>query len=127
MTSTDLTNWLKTYGQAWETRNPDAAAALFTEDATYYETPFGSPEKGRVGIRQYWDSATRNQRDIKFSFRVIVVTNGTGIARWWVEFTRESTGVRVKLDGIFLLDLDETGLCRELREWWHRADLPQAQ
>jgi hypothetical protein len=74
MTSTDLTNWLKTYGQAWETRNPDAAAALFTEDAAYYETPFGSP-----------------------------------------------------LDGIFLLDFDETGLCRELREWWHRVELPQEQ
>jgi hypothetical protein len=26
------------------------------------------------------------------------------------------------LDGIFLLEFNDEGLCRDLREWWHRAE-----
>jgi hypothetical protein len=43
---------------------------------------------------------------------------------WRAAFTRIETDKRVELDGIFVLGFDETGLCTELREWWHLRDLP---
>ncbi len=125
MTSDDLSAWLNAYGHAWETKNPVAAAALFAEDATHHELPFADPALGRAGIREYWQSATRNQSDIKFHSDVVAVANAQGIAHWSAEFTRSPSNIRTKLDGIFLLEFDEHGLCRKLREWWHRTELPK--
>jgi hypothetical protein len=42
------------YGQSRENRNPEAAAALFTENGTYQVTPFLEPICTRKAIFQYW-------------------------------------------------------------------------
>jgi ketosteroid isomerase-like protein len=121
-TEKDLEDWLQRYGRAWETRDPDAAAALFSGDASYYETPFGPPLRGRDGVQRYWSEATGNQTAIHFSHQVICAKGRLAIARWQAQFTRISSGAAVRLDGIFLLHFDDQGLCRELREWWHRVE-----
>jgi uncharacterized protein (TIGR02246 family) len=114
--------WLERYGQAWKNRDPEAAAALFSEDARYYEIPFQAPAQGRDGVRQYWTGATRSQADITFSYDIVSVSGSRGIARWRATFRRVPSEVRVRLDGIFLLEFNNEGLCCELREWWHRAE-----
>lgn len=124
MTEERLHDWLERYGHAWETRDPDAAAALFADDAAYHETPFGTPARGKDGIVAYWRAATENQRDVRFSHEAVALTGDTGIARWWAEFTRTSSGARARLDGIFLLEFDADGSCRTLREWWHKTEVP---
>ena len=123
MTVHDLETWLAAYGQAWESRDPQAAAALFSEDASYHETPFAEPAEGQDGVREYWAEATGNHRDVRFSFEIVSFSASRGIARWWAEYTRATSGVRARLDGIFLLDFDDNGLCRTLREWWHKSDV----
>jgi hypothetical protein len=40
--------WLDALGRAWEGREADAAARLFTENATYQETPFDEPMRGGI-------------------------------------------------------------------------------
>lgn len=120
MNESDLGRWLDRYGRAWETRDPQAAAALFSEDARYYETPFVEPAIGRRGVFDYWANATGGQSDVSFSHEIVAVSGQRGVARWRARFTRASTGATVVLDGIFLLEFAEDGLCRELREWWHR-------
>lgn len=112
-------DWLEAYGNAWQNRDPDAVVRLFTEDAPYYETPFGVPAKGCKGIREYWANATGPQRDVRFSSEVLAVTEDSGIAHWSVSFTRLSSDTTVELDGIFLVELNDDGLCTEFREWWH--------
>jgi uncharacterized protein (TIGR02246 family) len=119
---TESRKWLEGYRQAWETRDPEAAAALFSKDARYYETPFVAPAQGRDGVRNYWANATRNQSDITFSYNIVSVSGDRCIARWSATFTRVSSGVTASLDGIFLLKFNNEGLCRELREWWHRSE-----
>ena len=122
MTAPELQSWLERYGRAWEARDADLAAALFTDDVAYYETPFGEPARGKNGVRAYWRAATRTQRDVRFSSLVLSVAGEVGVARWWAEHARESSGARARLDGIFLLEFDADGRCRTLREWWHRTD-----
>lgn len=118
--------WLDAYGRAWEGRDPDAGALLFAEDATYQETPFDEPMRGRAAIRAYWENVPRGQSEIKFSREVLAITRqGEGIARWITSFVRVPSGVRVELDGILLARFDEAGLCVEFREWWHRRETPQ--
>ena len=116
-------SWLDAYGRAWETRDPDAAADLFTEDATYQETPFIEPERGRPAIQQYWLNATQSQDDIEFGYEILSVTEDRGIARWWVSFT-VAAQTKIQLDGIFLVVMADGNRCNDFREWWHQQAKP---
>jgi uncharacterized protein (TIGR02246 family) len=113
-------HWLDRYGAAWEGQDPDAAAAIFAADGTYAWGPFDPPIAGRAAIREAWDHATRGQQqDIRFGYEVLAVTAGRGIARWWAAMTVRATGKPVRMEGIFLVTLDEQGLCEVFREWWN--------
>jgi nuclear transport factor 2 (NTF2) superfamily protein len=113
-----VAEWLAAYGQAWKARDADAAAALFTENATYQENAFEEPFDGRTGIHDYWSRVTADQRDVSFASNVITTFDGSAIAHWSARFTSASSGATINLDGVFLLEFDESGLCSTLREWW---------
>lgn len=126
LTREELAAWLDGYEEAWETRDADKAAALFTADATYQDNPYADPYQGRQGIREYWSAVTEDQEDIDFSYEILSVTGDTGIAHWRSEFTQTSSGSGVVLDGIFVLEFEPEGLCQSLEEWWHLQVNPVA-
>jgi len=109
--------WLEAYRKAWIERNADAAAALFTEDATYTEQPYEHAFVGRKGVRDYWARVTAGQSGIEMQYgRPITVGNRTAV-EWWT--TLSNGGQPVTLAGAFILTFDDSGLCRTLREYWH--------
>lgn len=122
MTIHEVEGWLQRYGNAWMSRNPEGVGELFSADASYYETPFDAPFRGREGIREYWEGVPRGQADITFHARVLAVLGTTAIAKWDAEFTRVPSGQRIELDGMFVLVFNDRGECMELREWWHRRE-----
>lgn len=111
--------WLAAYKTAWEERDPAAAGALFTEDATYRETPFVAPFEGRAAIETYWAGAVASQRAIAFSSELIACTGREAIAHWHVAFTVEPKDQPIQLDGIFRLRFASDALVDRLEEWWH--------
>ena len=113
-------SWLDAYGQAWENRNPEAAAALFNENSIYQVTPFLEPLRGRKAIFEYWSEVARTEKDIRFVYEILVVKDELNIARWSASFFRVPPGLHTKLDGIFLISLDDGGRCKSLQEWWHK-------
>lgn len=120
--------WLARYGRAWETMDPGAAVDLFTEDATYRESPFDEVMRGRDAIRAYWSEVPEFHRDVSFGAEVIAIQDEMAVARWWVSLVRAKTGVHSRFDGVFVLEFDgdgNTARCRSLREWWH-TDPPDA-
>ena len=112
-------SWLQAYGRAWESKDPAAAAELFSDDATYRETPFDEPARGRESIAEYWARVTARQEAIRFCHEVLMVAGDMGIARWWASFRRIRSGTPVELDGVFVIRMDADGRCEEFREWWH--------
>ncbi len=119
LTAAYLTTWLSAYGDAWVSRDPEKAAELFSEDTSYQVNPYEQPHVGRTGVYDYWAEVTATQSNIKFDYQTISVTGKTGIAHWSAEFDIPSAGIRIKLDGIFVLEFDQSGKCERLREWWH--------
>src|SRR5688572_7905947 len=111
--------WLARYKEAWEQHDSALAASLFTANAAYHEMPFDAPKAGRAGIRDYWATVTADQRDVEFKSQVVAVNGATAVARWSASLKAASSGVRVELDGVFVLTFEGSGLCSELREWWH--------
>lgn len=119
LTQAALERWLAGYEAAWEERDAAAAAALFTADAEYHETPYSEPFRGREGIAAYWSGVTADQRDVDFRSRVIAVSGNVGIAQWTATFVNAPSGTPVELDGVFVLEFSSAGgLVRALREWW---------
>ena len=122
MTSADFEDWLRRYGEAWESRDAKAAASLFTEDAEYYWTPFGEPKRGHQGIQVAWTEATSRQRDVRFSFRILASSGGRGIATWHTRLVRVPSDREVEIDGILVAEFGDSGRCRLFREWWHSTE-----
>ena len=113
-------SWLEAYGRAWIKRDPRAAAALFAEDGTYQVTPFAEPMRGRSEIFDYWVHVAETEREVQFGYQILNVTPGEGIARWWASFLIVPEELQRKVDGIFLITLDDDGRCKALRECWHK-------
>jgi ketosteroid isomerase-like protein len=119
-----LTEWLDAYGRAWESRDPQAACDLFTEDAVYHWGPFGRKLRGRVMIREAWAEALETQENVSFGYEVMSATQSGGIVRWWCSCDEPSRGMHSKAEGIFRLSFEETGLCTSFEEWWNSVDEP---
>jgi ketosteroid isomerase-like protein len=119
-----LTEWLDEYGRAWESRDADAAAELFTEDAVYQWGPFGRKLRGQVMIREAWAEAVETQSNVQFGYEVMSATGSGGIVRWWCSSDAPDRSVRERVEGIFRLAFDESGLCTSLEEWWNSAEEP---
>ncbi len=115
--------WLEAYRNAWQTADVTGIGDIFTEDATYHETPYDEPFRGRDGIREYWARVTAVQSDVLLRYGTPVTEGGRTAVEWWV--TMLSSGEPITLAGEFLLEFDEAGLCSRLREYWHFA--PGAQ
>ncbi|MCI0543742.1 MAG: nuclear transport factor 2 family protein [Actinobacteria bacterium] len=118
LTTAELAAWLDRYGAAWEGLDPDTAAALFTTDARYHESPYAEPFQGAQGVREYWARVTADQMDVVFSYEVVGIAGEVGMTTWNSKLTAVSSGARVELDGVFLLEF-EGEECSRLREWWH--------
>ena len=119
LTPREFDAWLRGYKSAWENRDPQAAAALFTDDAEYYWTPFDPPHRGKEGIAAVWKGAVSQQKDINFTYDVLAVNGALGIARWHTKLTAVPDNTPVEFDGIIVATFAPSKHCREFREWWH--------
>jgi ketosteroid isomerase-like protein len=119
-----LSLWFDRFGRAWETRDAEQAAALFSEDASYRESPFDAPLSGRAALRAYWSELPTARPGITFAYELLAATHDGGIAHWRGSYTRATDGVLVELDGILLVTLDEEVGCRAFREWSLRRERP---
>jgi hypothetical protein len=125
LTQEAFASWLDEYGRAWEARDAKAAADLYAGDGTYQVTPFLEPMRGHAAIFEYWTHVAQTQEQVQFGYEILAVTLEQGIARWWASFIIVPQLLRTKLDGIFVISLDEQGKCEHLREWWHKLQSSQ--
>src|SRR5688572_31731532 len=117
---TGYANWLERYRRAWIERDADGASRLFTEDATYREQPFQVAHVGREAIRRYWATVTATQSEIELQYGRSAVDGRRVAVEWWANLLNHNAAVT--LAGEFMLLFTESGLCRELREYWILTD-----
>jgi ketosteroid isomerase-like protein len=113
-----FTKWLEAYKHAWENRDGAAAAALFADDARYHWGAFSPPLEGRAAIEARWNQAVADERDITFTYRIAAVDGQVGVNYWHTVYTHVDTGVRMEYDGVFIITLNDAGLCARFEEWW---------
>lgn len=109
--------WIDAYGAAWEERDPAAAAALFTEDASYRSLIYEEPHVGQGGVAEYWRSVTASQRDVRVQMGEPFVDGERVAVEFWTNMNAD--GAPVTLAGCLLLYFAADGRCRRLREYWN--------
>ncbi len=115
--TSDAKAFLAKYKKAWETRDADLAASLFTRDARYQENPFGEPVIGREAIHDYWAAATAQQEDIRFTATNFLHTGYVLIAEWTCQYRDRTSGRPREMAGMFFADFYGNQV-RAFREYW---------
>jgi len=124
ITTDQLSEWLRRYFHAWVTNDPAEVAALFSEDAVYYYSPFKEPSRGRTDIVEKWVSDPEGQSDITTQFETLAVEGNLGIAHWNVKFRSHAGKTRRnEADGILLLHFNSELECTEHREWFSHREI----
>lgn len=109
--------WVEEYRLAWENRDAEAAARLFTPDATYRSNIFEAPHEGREGVDAYWRSVTSSQSEVRVQMGAPFVDGSRVAVEFWTNMKVD--GDDVTLPGCLLLDFDDERACSRLREYWH--------
>lgn len=112
-----LDDWIEGYRRAWEGRDPEAAAALFSPGATYRDNIFEDPHRGREGVASYWANVTESQSDVSVRMGRPFVDGRRVAVEFWTNM--KVGGDDVTLPGCLLLDFDDDWKCTRLREYWH--------
>lgn len=98
----NVKNWLESFGRVWRERDAKGAAAIFTEDASYRNTPFlDEPFVGHEAIEGFWKAAVADVADVDFRYGVPVIEGDRVGVEWWT--TLKSGGDDYTLAGNFLL------------------------
>lgn len=108
--------WAESYRQAWEDADSEAAASLFTEDATYRNDIYQEPNRGRTGVAAYWSSVTSGQSEVTVRMGHPYVDGSRAVVEFWTQMTVE--GSPLTLGGALLLRFDESGKCQSLHEYF---------
>ncbi len=117
MNKSALEDWLKKLGNAWSKRDPKAAASLFSKDCRYYEAALEKPCKSWNDILSLWLVVPKNQKGIKFSFKLLSTSGNTAVANWKVTRTLIPGNEKQQIDGIFQISLNDKGLCTFFKQW----------
>jgi len=119
MDSKAFEKWLDALGKAWIDRDPAAASSLCSENVIYYEDPFLPPLNGREAVKKIWLEVPTTQKDIEFTYKVITTSGNLAIAEWSASFIRILNNSKAELRGVYLVKLDNNGLCEEFHQWWN--------
>ncbi|QIZ39094.1 nuclear transport factor 2 family protein [Saccharopolyspora sp. ASAGF58] len=97
--------WLESFGRVWRERDAKGAAAIFTEDACYRNTPFlEEPFVGHEAIEGFWEVAVADVADVDFRYGVPVIEGDRVGVEWWTIL--QSGGEEYTLAGNFLLTFE---------------------
>jgi hypothetical protein len=111
---TQVETWVRAYERLWRTAGTDDLAQLFTPDATYKTSPWAPPIVGLPALAEFWD-AERAGPDEAFTLnaQVIAVDGPTAVVRVNVEYLEPGERWR----DLWILELDDDGLCSAFEEW----------
>jgi uncharacterized protein (TIGR02246 family) len=114
---------IKTYGKAWETKNPDLIITIFTDDATYNDP--SEPENiGKDAIKKYWEyKVVGEQDDIKFDLKHVWVSGETVIAEWHANFKDIKRKLFIDIDEVAIFTVRD-GKFNSLREYYTATKTP---
>jgi ketosteroid isomerase-like protein len=110
-----VSRWVAGYEAAWRAPGSEGLASLFSEDATYLQSPYEEPVVGLDAIRRMWDSE-REGPDEFFTLATDTLAVDGLIAVVRAE-VRYGNPLRQEYRDLWVLKFGDDGRCRWFEEW----------
>lgn len=101
------------WARAWPSRDIDAIAALYANDAVFYSHPF----RDRQVPREYAAWAFAEQAEAECRFGEPIVSRDRAAVDWWATITSMDGAIET-IAGTSLLRFGDDGLVVEQRDVW---------
>jgi hypothetical protein len=107
--------WLAAYEAAWRAPGTEGLAGIFTDDASYLQSPYQEPVAGLAAIRLMWDEE-RDGPDEVFAIAtdILAVDGPTAVVRAEVRYGEP---VRQEYRDLWIIHLNDVGRCSWFEEW----------
>lgn len=120
--NSDFNVWLNGFADYLCKQQSVELSFLFSEGVSYRTTPFEVPVTGRAALKHYFDKELSLRHDTQFKASKIAIEDQVGWARWSCTFTRRGTEDPVRQEGILRVLFEESGLCKDFRQWWNALE-----
>jgi ketosteroid isomerase-like protein len=110
-----VSQWIADYEGAWRTPRTEGLTELFSDDATYFQSPYEAPVVGIDAIRRMWDEE-RDSYDEIFTLvtEIVAVESDTAVVRAEVHY---DPPVGQEYRDLWVLRFDGSGRCAWFEEW----------
>jgi len=114
-----IDEWLEGYIAAWRSDDAEEIAALFTEDAHYYTTPYRPPKAGRDEIVRWWVAQQDSAIEWTFEHSVIAVDGDIAVVRGVTFYPASAEDPTPRTyHNLWTIRLAEDGRATEFVEFW---------
>jgi SnoaL-like domain len=104
--------FVRRYGETWETWDFDGFVELFDAAVTYVAHP-DEVIDGRPALRRYVEKEQEAQGDVRVRMGRPLVEDDRVMAEFWV-----LAGDDASIAGCLIANLDRQGVCTAFREYW---------
>jgi ketosteroid isomerase-like protein len=110
-----VSRWVEGYEAAWRSPGTAALAGLFSDDASYLQSPYEDPAAGLDAIAQMW-ARERDGPDEVFTLttEILAVDGPIAVVRAEVRY---GDPVHQEYRDLWVLRLGEDGRCLQFEEW----------
>jgi len=110
---------IDTFTEGWSKSDVSTILSVFTDDATFFETPFAAPHTGREEIRRYWSDVPYHQSEITATSGEVFAAGPWFATEFKAVFRRRRTGEWVEARGAIFCETNGSKVT-EMRMYWHR-------
>ena len=111
----DVRHWVARYETAWREPSTEMLCELFTEKASYLPSPWKDPIVGLGDIAKFWEAERDGpEEQFQMASQIVAVEGDTAVVRVQVDYESDSAS---RWRDLWVLRLDEDGLCSGFEEW----------
>ena len=116
--------WLAAYEAAWRAPGTRGLAEVFTDDASYRQSPYQEPVVGLDAIRRMWDDERDGPDEIfTIAADILAVDGPTAVVRAEVHY---GDPLRQEYRDLWIMQLGDDGRCNAFEEWPYWPGRPRA-
>jgi uncharacterized protein (TIGR02246 family) len=109
-----LQTWVDGYVEAWNSNDPVAIAALFTQDAAYYTEPYSLAWQGRDEIVRQWLDRKDAPGETEFRWHPLAISPDVAVVQGEAVYRNPPR----TYSNLWVIRLNAEGRCTEFTEWW---------
>jgi ketosteroid isomerase-like protein len=121
----EVTRWLAGYEAAWRTPGTAGLVRLFTEDATYLQSPYEQPLTGLDAIGRMWEREREGPDEVfTLATGIIAVDGPVAVVRAEVRYGDPITR---EYRDLWVIRFGADGRCAWFEEWPFWPEQPHAE